>query len=176
MRIAPIGPERHGEPDKENHSQNQKQCGLLDPRDRGNRQRQCKAEKDDLKRQQVDTGEERTERQQYEEDETGGQRRQHLLHARKQHDVHRHQNSQPMQRLSPHQSKASLLVLELRPLSNDAYEAHHNGQKLPITNERLLRKVGISHAPDCQREYGEERQLSANQAERTGAVIPGSVT
>jgi hypothetical protein len=33
---------------------------LLDPRDRRNRQRQCKAEKADLKRQQVDTGEERT--------------------------------------------------------------------------------------------------------------------
>jgi hypothetical protein len=60
MRIAPIGPERDGEPDKEYHSQNQKQCGLLDPRDRRNRQRQCKAEKADLERQQVDTGEERT--------------------------------------------------------------------------------------------------------------------
>ena len=60
MRIAPIGPERHGEPNKENHNQNQKQGGLLDPRDRRNRQRQCNAEKADLKRQQVDTGEERT--------------------------------------------------------------------------------------------------------------------
>ena len=29
MRIAPIGPERHGEPDKENHSQNKKQCDCL---------------------------------------------------------------------------------------------------------------------------------------------------
>jgi hypothetical protein len=63
MRIAPIGPERQGEPDKEHHSQNQKQYGLLDPRDRWNRQRQRKAEKADLKQQQVDTGEERTWRQ-----------------------------------------------------------------------------------------------------------------
>ena len=81
-----------------------------------------------------------------------------------------------MQRLSPHQSKARLLVLALRPLSDDAYEAHHNGQKLPVSDERPLRNVGISHAPDCQHEYGEERQLSANQADRTGAVIPGIVT
>jgi hypothetical protein len=81
-----------------------------------------------------------------------------------------------MQRLSPHQSKASLLVLELRPLSDDAYEAHHNGQKLPITDERPLRNVGISHAPDCQREYDEERQLPANQADLTGAMILSIVT
>ena len=75
-----------------------------------------------------------------------------------------------MQRLSPHQSKASLLVRELRPLGNDAYEAHHDGQKLPIADQRPLRNVGISYAPDCQREYDKERQLSANQADLAGAM------
>ena len=76
-----------------------------------------------------------------------------------------------MQRLRPHQSKASMLVLELRPLGDDAYDAHRDGQKLPIADERPLRNVGIGHAPDCQREYGQERQLSANQADLAGAMI-----
>ena len=69
-----------------------------------------------------------------------------------------------------------LRVAILNEGSKTLYDAHRYGQKLPITDERPLRKVGISHATDCQREYGEERQLSANQAYRTGAVIFDIVT
>ena len=43
--------------------------------------------------------------------------------------------------------------------------------RLPIADERPLRNVGICHAPDCQREHGEERQLPANQADLAGAMV-----
>jgi hypothetical protein len=57
MRVAPTRPEGHPKADQEHCSQNQKECRLFDPRDRRDRQSHSKAEKADLKRQKIDSGE-----------------------------------------------------------------------------------------------------------------------
>jgi hypothetical protein len=81
MRVSPTWPEGHAQADQKHCSQNQKECGLLDPRDRRHRQRQGETEKADWKRLKTESGEKSAKRQQYEKDETGRRRRQKLLNT-----------------------------------------------------------------------------------------------
>ena len=122
-----------------------------------------KAEEGDLRRQKTDAGEERAERKQCEEDEAGRRRRQQLLNARYQHDVHRDQDGNPVQRLGPDQPPPGLLAVDLRPLVDDADDADGKRQKLPIANERLVRSVGVGDARDRRAPARQCREVAATE-------------
>src|SRR3984957_167046 len=145
---VPAKPERDAKADQQYGAEQEEDDGLLQPGYRGNRKAHRKAEEGDLQRKKTDAREERAERQQYEEDKAGCRGREQLLDARYQHDVHRDQDGNPVQRLSPDQPPPRLFAIDLRPLVDDADDTDGKRQKLPVSNERLVRSVGIGDACD----------------------------
>src|ERR1700736_2269087 len=81
-----------------------------------------------------------------------------------------------MERLRPHQPKASLPIVNPSPFRDDAYNAHRKRQKLPIANERVMRNIRVGHARNCQREYGKEGQLSTKEASLAEVMIISTLT
>src|SRR5215475_16032136 len=94
-------PERDAKADQQRGAEQEEDDGLLQPGDRRNRKAHRKAKKADLQRKKTDAREERTERKQYQEHKAGCRGRKQCLNTRYQHDVHRDQDSNPMQRLGP---------------------------------------------------------------------------
>ena len=156
-------PERDAEADQQDGAQQEEEDGLLQPGYRGHRKSHGNAEKCDPRRQQADAGEARAERKQCEEDEAGRRRREQLLDTRYQHDVHRDQNGDPVQRLGPDQPPPGLPAVDLRPLLDDADDADGERQKLPITDQRLARSVGVCDPRDRQHQRDNVGQLLPQQ-------------
>ena len=90
------------------------------PGDGWNGERQDRPEKTQLKRSKIEPGQKSAERQQHQQDQTGGRRRQQLLNASQQHDVHGNEDGNPVNRLGPDQPNARLPVVDLAPFGENA--------------------------------------------------------
>ena len=168
--VAPIlaQPERDAEADQQYGAQQEEDDGLLQPGDRRDRDAHGKAKERDLHGQQADARQERAEREKREKDQTGCRGGQHLLHAGHQHEVHRDQDGNPVQRLGPDQAQLSLLAFGLRPFGDDADHPDRERQELPIADQRLVRDVGVADARNGEHQRDEVGKLLPQEAGHAG--------
>jgi hypothetical protein len=162
-----VKPERDAKTDQQRGAQQEEEDGLLQPGNRRNRKAHCKSEERDLQRKKTDACEERPQRKQYQEDKAGRRGRKQFLNTRYQHDVHRDQDGNPVQRLGPNQSPLGLFAIDFRPSVDDADDTDGKCQKLPVANKRLVRSVGVCDARngEHQRNYvGKLLPKKMNQA------------
>ena len=122
--------------------QQQEKHGLREPCDGWHSDRHDDPEHADFPGD-MNAGDKGAERKKHQKRQSRGGRIQHRLNAGKEDDVHRRQESRPVKHLRPDHANTGVLIVAVQPSRRDADYPHENGEKLPITEERLPRHAGV---------------------------------
>src|SRR6202035_2639451 len=76
-----------------------------------------------------------------------------------------------MDRLRPYQPYTSVPIVNFPPGCDHACEPGHDPQNLPITHQRPLRNVGVSHADNRERKYGQAGELRTKEGAAPSALF-----
>ena len=94
--FLPARPERHADADHKGSGEDDEEHGLFYPGTVGTASARTSPRKHSSSEARFEPGQKRAERQQHQQDQTGGRRRQQLLNASQQHDVHGNEYGNPV--------------------------------------------------------------------------------
>ena len=106
--------------------------------------------------------------------ETRGLHGQHLLKTPQKHEVHRHQDRDPVRDLRPDQLEPRLTIGRVRPCRSDANKPHRDRQELPIAVDRVAGEIAVGHAENGQPQRNHIRQVPHQGGHRKEELAPGS--
>lgn len=156
--LSEAPPKGHDDPQNRHKSEKQHKRRLGEPGDGGHEKPHHEAENADLPGD-VNAGDKGSEREQHEKRQPRSGRGERQLDIRQQHDIHRNQESHPMESLRPYHAETGFRLVDMQPPSRYTDEPNRHGQKLPIADQWLMGNAGISHAKDGKCQHDNIRQF-----------------